>query len=109
MQADAIFAISQHRPALPLLSFKLPEALVLCRERFADSALALLLRFKLTEPALESAFAKVDIFAELTNIQALDIGHLRHLELKVCGNRSSKFCLFTCNAVEGGKLIVVSF
>jgi hypothetical protein len=84
---------------LPDLSFQLPDAQVHCRERFADYALALLLRFKLAEPAPDGAFTKVHIFAGLSNTRALDFDHLRHLELEVCVKRSSGFCLFASTAI----------
>ena len=71
-------------------AIQLPDALVLRRERFSDYALALLFRFKLTEPAPDGALTKVHVLADLTNTQALDFDHLHHLELEVCVKRSMK-------------------
>ena len=88
----------------------MPDALVVCRKRFADAALALLLRINLAEPAPDGAFAKVHIFANLTDTQTLDFDHLHHLELEVRVKGSLGFLLvhFLCH-LGLKKLIVMSF
>ena len=61
-------------------------------------------------PAPDGAFTKVHIFADLTDTQALDFDHLRHLELEVCVKRSSGFLLVHFYRHLGlKKPIVVSF
>ena len=83
---------------------------MVCRERFADAALALLLRVNLTEPAPDGAFAKVHIFADLTDTQALDIDHSHHLELEVRVKGSSGFLIVHSYCHLGlKKPVVVSF
>ena len=94
-----------------MVSFRLAAtALVLCRERFADAALALLLRFKLTEPAPDGAFAKLHVFAYLADAQALNFDHLSYLELEACVKGSSGFLIVHfCRHLGLKKPIVVSF
>ena len=83
---------------------------MVCRERFADAALALLLRVNLAEPAPDDAFAKVHIFADLTDTQALDFDHSHHLEHGVRVKISSGFLLVHfCWHLGLKKPIVVSF
>ena len=66
---------------------------MLRRELFANAALPLLLFVKLIDPAPDGAFAKLHVFAHLSNTQALDFDHLRHLELEVRVKGSSGFLL----------------
>ena len=109
-KADSFFDYLNIASQLPVLSFQLSDALVLCRERFADAALALLLCINLTEPAPDGAFAKVHIFADLTDTQALGFDHLHHLELEVRVKSSSGFLLVHSHCHLGlKKSIVVSF
>ena len=81
-----------------------------CCERFADAALALLLRVKLTEPAPDGAFTKVQILADMTNTQALNFDHLSYMELEACVKGSSGFLIdHFCRHLGLKKPIVVSF
>ena len=82
---------------------------MLCRQWLAYAAVALLLRFELAEPAPDGAFAKLHVFAYLTDAQALNFDHLRHLELEACVKRSSGFLIVHfCRHLGLKKPIVVS-
>ena len=83
---------------------------MLCGQRLASAALALLLRFKLADPASDSTFAKIHVFTDLADAQALGFDHLSHLELEACVKDSSRFWVVHCCCHLGlKKPIVVSF
>lgn len=60
-------------------------------QRLASAALALLLRNKLTDPAPDRAFAKLHVFADLADAQALGFDHLSDLELETSVKDSAGF------------------
>ena len=78
---------------MPIFSFELPDALVLRGEGLAYSVLPQLFRFKLCDPAPDSALTNLHIFADLANTQALDFDHLSNLELEARVKDSSGFLL----------------
>ena len=82
---------------------------MLCRERFTYAALALLLRFKLTDPAPDGTFAKLHVFTDLADAQALNFDHLSHLQFEagVKGSSGSLVVHF-CRQLGLKKPIVVS-
>ena len=62
-------------------------------EGFADAALAQLLRFKLRDPAPDSALTNFHILADLADTESLDFDHLCDLELEARVKDSSGFLL----------------
>lgn len=79
-------------------------------QRLACPALALLLSFKLVDPAPDGTFAKLHVFADLADTQALVLYHLSDLELEACVKVSSGFWGVHCCCHLGlKKPIVVSF
>ena len=81
---------------------------MLCRERFACAALALLLRFKLTASAPDGTFAKLHVFTDLADAQALNFDHLSHLQFKAGVKGSSGFLVVQfCRRLGLKKPIVV--
>ena len=66
---------------------------MLCGQRLAGTALALLFRLKLADPAPDSTFAKLHVFTDLADAQALGFDHLSYLELEACVNGSSGFLI----------------
>ena len=95
---------------MPVFKFQLPDALMLYGQRLASAALALLLRFKLADPAPDGAFAKFHVLADLTDAQALDFDHLSYLQLKAGIKGSSGFLVVHfCRHLGLEKPIVVSF
>ena len=83
---------------------------MLCGQRLACAALALLLRFKLADPAPDRTFAKFHIFADLADAQALGFDHLGDLELETSVKDSAGFFGVHCCCHLGlKKPNVVSF
>ena len=99
---------------------------MLCGQRLASAALALLLRFKLADPASDSTFAKIHVFTDLADAQALGFDHLSHLELEACVKDSSRFLGYSlllpfrfektyrcgqppCSSEEGGRKLRSGF
>lgn len=66
----------QHQP---ILKFQLPDALMLHTYRLASTILTLLLRFKLIDPATDSAFAKLHVITYLADAQTLDFDLIKVL------------------------------
>ena len=82
---------------------------MLCCQRLAGTAFTLLLRFELADPALDGALAKFHVTADLTNAQALNLDHLRYLELEARVKGSSGFLIVhVCRHLGLKKPIVVS-
>ena len=105
-----LFLIFPRRPQLPALKLQLSDALMLHGQRLASAALALLLRFKLTDPAPDGAFTKPHVFTDLADAQALGFDHLCDLKLEARVKDSSGFCCVHCCRHLGlKKPIVVSF
>ena len=78
--------------------------------RLADTTLALLLRVKLTDPASDGTFAKLHVFTNATDAQALSFDHLCYLELEAGVKGSSGFLVVHfCRHLGLNKSIVVSF
>ena len=79
-------------------------------QRLADTTLALLFRVKLTDPASDGTFAKLHVFTNATDAQALGFDHWRHLELEAGVKDSSGFLVVHFYRYSGlNKPIVVSF
>nr|WP_296499148.1 hypothetical protein [Rhodoferax sp.] len=95
---------------LPVFKFQLPDALMLHGQRLAGTALPLLFRFKLGDPAPDGTFAKFHVFTDLTDAQALGFDHLSYLELEAGIEGSSGFrVIHVCRHLGLKKPIVVSF
>jgi hypothetical protein len=60
-------------------------------QRLSGAALALLLRFELVDPAPDGTLAKLHVFTDLADAQALGLDHLRYLELEACVKSSTGF------------------
>ena len=60
-------------------------------QRFASTALPLLFRFKLTDPAPDGTFAKLYVFADLADAQTLGFDHLSDLQFEARVKGSSGF------------------
>ena len=65
-------------------------------QRLASTAMTLLFRFKLTDPAPDGTFAKLHVFTDLADAQALGFDHLSYLELETCVKGSSGFWGIHC-------------
>ena len=79
-------------------------------QRLACAALALLFSFKLADPAPDGTFAKLHVFTDLADAQALGFDHLCDLELEAGVKVSSGFLGVHCCCHLGlKKPIVVSF
>ncbi|UUZ62778.1 hypothetical protein LP417_23225 [Polaromonas sp. P1-6] len=79
---------------MPVLGLQLTNALLLCRDGFANATLARLLGFKLSEPAPDGAFTQIHVLADLADAQSLSFDHLNHLELEARIKGSSGFLIF---------------
>ena len=78
---------------MAIFKLGLANALVLGGDGLADTAQAGLLSFKLTDPAPDGAFHKVQVLADLLETQALDFDHLNDLEFEACVKASSGFLI----------------
>ena len=83
---------------------------MLCSQRLASAALALLFCFELTDPAPDSTFTKFYVFTDMTDAQTLDFDHLSYLPFKA-GIKSSLIFLVVrfCRHLGLKKPIVMSF
>ena len=78
-------------------------------QRLAGTAFTLLLRFELADPASDGTFAKLHVFANLADAQALAFDHLSDLQLKARVKGSSGFLIVhVCQHLGLKKPIVVS-
>ena len=68
-------------------------ALMLHGQRLVGAALSLLRCFKLTDPAPDGTFAKLHVFADLTDAQTLGFDHLSNLQLEAGVKGSSGFLI----------------
>ena len=93
-----LFLISPHRLAsqLPVLCLQLSDALMRRSQRLVDAALPLLFCFKLADPAPDGTFAKLHVFTDLANAQALGFDLLSDLALEAGVKGSSRFLGVHC-------------
>ncbi len=63
-------------------------------QRLARTALALLFRFKLADPASNGAFAKLHVFTDLADAQTVGLDYLSDLDFEACVKGSSGFLIF---------------
>ena len=78
-------------------------------QRLAGAAFTLLLRFELADPASDGTFAKLHVFANLADAQALAFDRLSDLQLEAGVKGSSVFLIVhVCRHLGSKKPIVIS-
>lgn len=79
-------------------------------QRLASTALSVLLRNKLADPAPDRTFAKLHVLTNLADAQTLGFDHLSDLEFEACVKGSSGFLMaHFCRHLGLNKPIFVSF
>ena len=76
---------------MAVFALQLANALVLCGQGLADTALPQLLSLKLHEPAPDGGGSQAHVFADLPNAQALNFDHLDDLQFEAGVKDSSGF------------------
>ena len=78
-------------------------------QRLASAAFTLLLHFELADPESDGTFAKLHVFADLADAQALSFDHLSDLQLEAGVKGSSGFLsAHVCRHLGLKKPVVVS-